>query len=132
MMLHFGLMDCANMTMMSHRRKVFNGSNDTRGSQLLIIIVGWNVKANLCGDLGGGFMLGSGSTLTLACNRLLRITGCSTNEDGGSNVAASQSVLASGRVQDVTTESEHQLAIYSGEITLLVTDGAKSLAYYIH
>ena len=89
--------------------------------------MGPKAVVNLCGDLGGGYILGGGCRLTLTPARLLRLTGGATRNGQGP-----PTLDPSVRVQDVSAHVGNTMSIDAGEATFLITDGAKSLAFYVH
>ena len=68
LMLTLVLMDFHNRGLMALRRRVLSAEH------LLTVTVGGSAVGNLCGDLGGGFLLTAHTQLTIACSRLLRLT----------------------------------------------------------
>lgn len=124
LMLNMVLLDSRNRGLMAFRRQILSAK------QALSVTVSGSASANISGDMGGGYILGANTQLTLLCDRLLQLTN-STPENGGGHSAQSPN-LAKCRQEDVTATSEGQLTLYMGEVTLLVTDGAHALAYYIH
>ena len=117
LLLHLALVDCNDYALMTLRRKVLSTSN--------IITIEVAPKANLFGDLGNGYLIGPNSRITLAQPiRLLKVTKCTQNDLG-------QPDLATGIVKDVTGQMKNKLVVNSGEATFLVTDQAKSFAFYL-
>src|SRR5699024_8405062 len=76
LLVHLALVDFHNRGLMALRRKVLSTA------RMLTINVGPTATVNLCGDLGGGYLLGSGCRLTLTPTRLLRVAGCRRNGPG--------------------------------------------------
>lgn len=121
--LHLALTDIHNRSLMELRRKIFYLSDASR----LRVSVGSNAVVNLCGDQGGGWIVAPGSVLTLSCTRLLQVYRCAKSTDG-----APVNLQTATQIVTLKEKGARRLVINTGEATFLITDNAKTVAFYIH
>lgn len=124
--LHMALTDIHNRSLMEVRRKVFHLPDGQR----LRVSVGSNALVNLCGDQGGGWMVAPGSVLTLSCARLLQVYRCAKSDKNASGAPVRLDTAT--QVLTLKEKGARRLVINTGEATFLITDNAKTVAFYIH
>lgn len=121
--LHLALTDIHNRSLAEVRKKVFHLPDGQR----LRVSVGSNAVVNVCGDQGGGWIVAPGSVLTLSCARLLQLYRCAKSASG-----APVKLDTATQVVALKEKEARRLVINTGEATFLITDNAKTVAFYIH
>ncbi len=120
--LHLALTDIHNRSLMEIRRRVFSLAEAAR----LRVTVGANAVVSLCGDQGGGWIVAPGSVFILSCSRLVQLYRCAKSGP------APVKLETAAQVVTLANKAFRRLVINTGEATFLVTDNAKTIAFYIH